>query len=162
MDAALETLFGHHGADLDALQMGMRAIALFFISLLLIRIAGMRSVGLKSAFDVSITILLGAVLARALTGQSPFWPTVCACTVLVLVKRFLAQVSRTRPALEAWIKGQRHLLAENGVIDEAALARAGLSHDELRAGLRRAANTDELSSVRQVISEANGDISVVR
>ncbi|MGI8582874.1 MAG: hypothetical protein ACR2KX_11780 [Chitinophagaceae bacterium] len=54
MSELIFKLFGE-GKDLNALQMGDRAFVMFFITLFLIRLAGMRAFGQKSAFD---TILL--------------------------------------------------------------------------------------------------------
>ena len=139
-----------------------RAIAVFFITLLLIRVSGMRTVGRKSAFDVCIMILLGAVLSRAITGNSPFWPTVIAAAALVSIKRLLAHVARTHRWLEWVLKGEHEVLCEDGVVNEAMMKRCGLSQADLRAGLRAAANTDDLAAVHRVISESNGDITAVK
>jgi uncharacterized membrane protein YcaP (DUF421 family) len=46
----LQTLFGE-GEHLNPVQMGLRALVTFFVALLLIRVAGMRTFGRRSAFD---------------------------------------------------------------------------------------------------------------
>ncbi|PUZ26199.1 hypothetical protein DCC81_18380 [Chitinophaga parva] len=84
-----DTLWGT-GEHLDALQMGVRSFVTFFVSLALLRLGGMRIFGKKSAQDMIITILFGAVLARGVVGASPYWPTVVAAAVMVLGNRVLA------------------------------------------------------------------------
>ena len=53
----METLWGS-GKDLTALQMSVRALAIFFITLALVRLSGRRSFGRKTAFDNIIVIIL--------------------------------------------------------------------------------------------------------
>lgn len=66
----IEAILGS-GEHLDPLQMATRALLLFFIALLLIRIGGLRIIGKKSGFDLAIVIMMGAVLARGIVGASP-------------------------------------------------------------------------------------------
>lgn len=94
MSELIFKLFGE-GKDLNALQMGDRAFVMFFITLFLIRLAGMRAFGQKSAFDTIIVIMVGAILSRAVTGASAFFPTVIAGAVLAVVHRLLALISVT-------------------------------------------------------------------
>jgi len=74
----LVTMFGETGADPTPGQMAARAVVVFFVALVLIRISGRRSFGQHSLFDACATVLIGATLARAVVGASPFLATVCA------------------------------------------------------------------------------------
>src|SRR6476660_5196603 len=109
MNDILFTLFGE-GKDLNALQMGCRAFVMFFITLALIRITGMRAFGQKSAFDMIIVIMLGAILSRAVTGASEFLSTVLAGSVLAIVHRLLALISIFNETIGSLIKGSKVLL----------------------------------------------------
>ena len=111
----IETLFGE-GKDLTALQMGMRAFVMVFIGLIMVRIAGMRTFGKNSAFDVVISIMLGAVLGRAIVGVSPFLPVVIAGLVMVLVHRLLGMISLHKGWIEKVVKGEARILFKNGNI----------------------------------------------
>src|SRR5678815_2080289 len=82
----INELFGQN-QDLDVVQMGIRAIVIFFIALVLIRFTGMRVFGIETAFDTCIIIMLGAVLTRAIVGASPFIPTIVASLALVTVHK---------------------------------------------------------------------------
>ena len=65
-------IFGS-GEDLSPMQMAARAFVMFFIALLLIRLAGMRVFGIRTAFDNILVIMLGAILSRGVAGSSPFF-----------------------------------------------------------------------------------------
>jgi len=88
---AIYLLFGQ-GRDLDPLQMSLRAVLVFLIALVLIRVSGRRSFGQRSPFDSVVVILLGATLSRAIVGASPFVATVLASLVIVVCHRLLAWI----------------------------------------------------------------------
>src|ERR1700709_2221876 len=85
----IDTLFGN-GGHLNALQMTLRAVAVFALALAMIRVSGRRSFGQHRPFDSCTTVLLGAVLSRAVVGASPFWATMCAGAAIVALHRLIA------------------------------------------------------------------------
>ncbi len=105
----LRDLFGE-GKDLNVVQMSMRAIVIFIIALVLIRIAGLKTFGKNAAFDNIIVITLGAVLSRAIAGVSPFVPVVCASLALVLVHRFVSWLCIRSHAFGLLVKGKANTL----------------------------------------------------
>jgi len=56
--------------------MAARSVVVFVITLLLLRISGRRSFGLRTPLDNIISIILAAVLSRAIVGASPFFSMV--------------------------------------------------------------------------------------
>src|ERR1700712_4600910 len=110
-------IFGE-GKDLNALQMSCRGVVVFFIALILIRISGRRSFGIRTALDNIILILLGAVLSRAVVGASAFVPvTVVSFTIVILHRTFGWFISRSK-AFGRLMEGDKVLLYENGCFIE--------------------------------------------
>lgn len=161
MNDFIYTYFGE-GNDLNTLQMCSRAFVIFFICLLLIRIAGRRSFAVKSPFDNIIVILLGSILSRAVTGVSPFWPTVLCSFLLVIVYRLFALLSLFSPALSNFLKGNKMILFREGKFDEGNLKRNSVSKEDLMQGLRKELHTNSLQDVHEVYIETSGDISIVK
>src|SRR3954470_6208948 len=120
MGDVVHTLFGE-GSDLDPLQMTLRAIAVFALALGMIRVSGRRSFGQHSPFDACTTVLLGAVLSRAVVGASPFWPTVGAGAVLVVMHRGIALACVRWPRFDLLITGRHRVLVHDGNVDQEAL-----------------------------------------
>src|SRR4051812_28128826 len=85
----VDEIFGT-GKDLTVLQMSARSVVVFILALILLRISGRRSFGLRSPLDNIISIILGAVLSRAIVGASPFLPVIAGSTTLVLIHRLIA------------------------------------------------------------------------
>lgn len=157
----IHTLFGE-GKDLNSLQMSCRAIIAFFITLILIRIAGIRTFGKKSAFDNVIIIMLGSILSRVVVGASPFIPTTLACLAFVLVHWLLARISVYNDTVGRWIKGERTSLYTGGRENEENMKKARISHKDLVEGLRLKINTESFEEVKEIFLERNGEISVVK
>src|SRR5205085_8726700 len=124
MEENLRTLFGE-GPELGALQMALRSAVVFVLALAMIRVSGRRSFGQRRPFDACTTVLLGAVLSRAVVGASPFWATVCAGAAIVALHRVVAMASVRWPAFETFVCGDKRELVTHGRRDDAQM-RAGL------------------------------------
>src|SRR5438105_15859390 len=82
--------FGSDKEDLSATQMMIRVLVIFLIALILLRFAGSRSFGSKSAFDIVLSITLGAVLSRGITGHYSYLACIAAAAVLSMMHRLVA------------------------------------------------------------------------
>jgi uncharacterized membrane protein YcaP (DUF421 family) len=157
----IHTFFGE-GKDLNSLQMVCRAAVSFFLTLVLIRIAGIRTFGKKTPFDNVITIMLGSIFSRVVIGASPFIPTTLACLAFVLIHRFLAWLSLYNDTIGRWVKGEASSLYADGRRNERNMRAARISEKDLDESIRQRINEDSLEHVKEIVQERNGEISVVR
>ena len=157
----INELFGH-GTNLNILQMSVRAITIFFIALMLIRFTGMRVFGIKSAFDTCIIIMLGAVLARAVVGASPFIPTIVASTALVIVHKIIANISVSNQAISHLVKGKPLSLYKNGTLNNKNMKRCSLSHGDIMEEIRLTLNQNTMEDIDEIFMERTGKISMLK
>lgn len=150
------------GRDLTTLQMSVRALIMFFVALLLIRISGMRTFGKNSAFDIIIGITLGAMLSRGIVGASPFGSVVIASAVLAIVHRLLGWVAVRYSSIDDIIKGESRVLYKNGEIQWKKLKRSSISINELRESVRQEIHENNFDNVDRIYIDSSGKISVVR
>lgn len=155
------SLFGS-GDNLNPLQMGIRSFLMFFIALILIRIGGMRIFGKKSAFDYIIIIMLGAVLARGVVGASPFFSTVVASAVMILIHKVLAMLSMKFTSVGKLVKGIHRPLYEGGHRNIKNMEVVAISDDDLLEAVRLQTNATSLDNVEKIIIEKNGELSVIK
>lgn len=159
--ALIDTLFGH-GKDLDSLQMVCRSVVAFFLTLIMIRIAGIRTFGKKTPFDNVIIIMLGSIFSRVVVGASPFIATTLACFVFVGIHRLLALISFYNDTIGGWIKGEASTLYSDGRRNQRNMRSASVSDKDLMESVRRQIHEDSFDNVRAIVQERNGEVSVVQ
>jgi uncharacterized membrane protein YcaP (DUF421 family) len=157
----LVALFGD-GKDLNSLQMAMRAAAIFFATLVLIRISGRRSFGQRSPFDYVVAILLGATLSRVIVGASPAIPTLAASLVIVLIHRALAWGCGWSRTLELLVGGVEREVCRDGKFNEREMLAALVTRTDVLETVRQELGVHGLDGVRSAILERNGEISIIR
>jgi uncharacterized membrane protein YcaP (DUF421 family) len=157
----LADLFGN-GDDLTAEQMALRAGVIFFFTLWLVRISGRRSFAQHGTFDVCVTVLLGAILGRAIVGASPFWGSVAAATVIAVLHRAVALASVRWNWVENMVNGHTIVLVRSGRIDEQALRDALVTRKDLERSMREQIKTSDLTQVHRALLEKNGHITILR
>lgn len=156
----INELFGH-GTDLNSLQMCVRAIAVFFLALLLIRFTGMRVFGIKTAFDTCIIIMLGSVLSRAVVGASPFIPTILASAALVIIHKIIARLSVSNQRISHMVKGKPLSIYKDGILNDKNLRKCSLSFGDVMEEVRLNANLNSLKNIEEIFMERTGEISVI-
>jgi len=153
-------LFGT-GKDLDALQMGARAIIIFILALILIRVSGRRSFGLHTAFDNIIVVLLGAILSRGVVGASPFIPIVIACLIIVVLHRFFGWLIARYKFFGTLVEGKKILVFQDGKFIKKNLVRALSSEEDIMQGVRKDSMTDNIAKIDRIYMERSGEVSVI-
>jgi uncharacterized membrane protein YcaP (DUF421 family) len=160
MDVLIK-IFGE-GRDLSALQMSCRGIVIFIIALLLIRISGRRSFGIRAPLDNIIVILLGAILSRAVVGVSAFVPVVVACLVIVIVHRFVSWLIANSKVVAKLVESDKIILYKEGKYIQSNLKRVQLTEEDAMQGVRKSALTESLDEIKHIYIERNGEISAIR
>ncbi len=160
MDDIINNLWGR-GDQLNALQMSIRAFVMFLIALVLIRFSGKRAFAKKSPFDNVIAIMLGAVLARGVVGASPFFSTVAAAAIMIIVHRIVAWSSFKNNMINDVVKGENILLYKDGKILWHNMEKTTISKSDLMQSLRLETKKTTLDDIEMAYLENNGRISFI-
>src|SRR5205823_11480670 len=75
--------------ELTFLQVSLRGVIVFIVTLVMVRLSSKRSLAEKTAFDAALIVIIASVLARAINGSAPFFPTLGIGFILVLLHRLL-------------------------------------------------------------------------
>lgn len=133
----LDRLLGLSADNISVWQMCMRAVFVYVSALLMVRALGdRRFAGKYATFDVIIGIMLGATLSRAISGSSPFFPTLLSAFALVAMHRLLSAAAFQFVWLERWIKGGPRLLIKDGKVNKRTLRQTHLTSQDLEVVMR--------------------------
>lgn len=158
----LDSILGIDSDSFTWWQMSIRAVLVFIVALIIMRIGNKRIFGKQTAFDIVLGIIYGSVLSRAITGNSPFWPTLAAALVLVLLHRFLAFLAyNTEGFVGPFIKGNPVCLIRDGELKEDELRKHNLTENDLNEALRNGGVTS-VREVKTAYLERSGEISIVK
>lgn len=146
---------------LDVLQVCLRGIIVFIVSLAVVRVGNKRFMSRMTAFDAVLGFMLASVMARAINGSAPFVPTLVVGFVLVLMHRLLSTLAFHSETLGNWIKGHSNVLVRDGKRDQRAMRRHKISDNDLLEAARMNGQVTELQKIREATLERSGKISVV-
>jgi len=167
MSGILNAINNYLGLDTNPLQLtflqtSLRAIVVFLVSLVMIRLANKRFLSKNTAFDALLGFILASMLARAVNGSASFFPTLGAGFVLVALHRLIAALAQSHHRFGNLVKGHASVVVEDGVIKEDVLRKHRLSDHDLLEDLRMNGNVEDPQKVRRAYLERNGHVSVVK
>lgn len=140
----------------------LRAVVVYVVLLVLLRLTGKRSVGQFTPFDMILLILLGSAVQNALLGEdtSLLGGIILAATLIALnwSVGFVSARSRT---VDILIEGEAVLLARDGRIFHKVLEREQISPNDFEEALRGHGLID-VQNVRCAFLETNGAISIIK
>jgi uncharacterized membrane protein YcaP (DUF421 family) len=144
----------------NAWQLSLRAAILFVLGVVFLRISGRRTFSHATPLDIVVAIIVGSNLSRVITGKAAVLPTLSATLVLVILHRLVAMATLRWSWLATLMKSRPSVLVRDGVVDDDALRRHGLSPDDLAEGLRLE-QVERPEDARLATLEGGGRISVV-
>lgn len=153
--------FGDDPKILTFPQIAIRAIIVFIVTLIMVRLGDKRFLSKKTAFDAILGLILASMLARAVNGSAAFWPTLGGGFVLVGLHRLIAHLSRRCHKLGMLVKGTSDLVVRDGQLVESGMRRNDLTEHDIQEDMRLKGQVDDLSKIKVAYAERNGQISVV-
>src|SRR5437588_4171811 len=160
----LHTLLGigTEPKELTFLQVAVRGVIVFIATLIMVRLGSKRSLAEKTAFDAVLVVIIGSMLARAINGSAPFFPTLGSGFVLVLLHRVLGLAAYYSHAFGIVVKGAPAVLVQNGRLQHKNMLWNHISEHDLEEDMRLEAKTEDLSKIKVARVERSGDISFIK
>lgn len=141
-------------------QLSTRAVILFVLGIIYIRLAGRRTFSQASPLDIIVYLIVGSNISRVMTGKANVFPVMAATLVLVVLHRLLSYATLRKSWFSRLLKSEPVVLVRDGVADEKAMARHGVSDDDLLESLRLK-EAEKIEDVRLATLERSGKMSVI-
>jgi uncharacterized membrane protein YcaP (DUF421 family) len=128
----------------------------------LLRLSGNRTLSKMNAFDLIVTVALGSTLATVLLTKDVALAEGTLALALLIGLQFAVTWTSVRVRwVRQWVTGEPIMLLYRGEFLPAALRRARVAEDEVRAAIR-SSGFASLTEAEAVVLETDGSFSVVR
>ena len=152
---------GLESKDIGVLQIALRAIIIYVVTICVVRIGKKRFMGGTTVFDVILGIIVGSVASRAITGNAPLLPASVAIAVLVGLHWSFSAIAVRSRSFGKLIKGTPDVIIRDGQIDHDRLRKEHMSDGDLEEDLRDAGIADA-REVLEARLERSGKLSVLK
>ena len=156
----IHQLIGTGAKDILWWQECIRAVIVFAVGLVMLRLLGRRAFGQQTPLDILMAIVVGSNLSRAVTANAAFFPTIAATLVMLFVYWLLAHCTARWHGLGRIVKGRPVGLVAGGRFDRRAMRRAAVSEADMEEAAR-SASVKDAGGVEQAMLERSGKISIV-
>lgn len=143
-------------------QLVARALVVFVLALLMVRVSDRRVFAKKTAFELVLVLLMTSTLARAVNGSAPFFETLIAGFVLTGCHRLVATLAYYWPWFEKLVKGQADVLVEDGKTNAKNIRRHHFTQDDLLENLRLNGKIERIEEAKHATLERSGEVSTVK
>jgi uncharacterized membrane protein YcaP (DUF421 family) len=141
----------------------LKTIVLYFVLMLLLRtIAGRRTMGEMTAFDLLLLLIVGDITQEFLVGDdASLTGVVLVIGTFVMIDIALSILKQRFSWMANWIDGVPTVLCRDGELDEEALRKARIKEGDILAAAREYQGIDRREDIKLAMLEANGKISIV-
>jgi uncharacterized membrane protein YcaP (DUF421 family) len=147
---------------LTFVQISLRGIIVFLVTLVAVRLGHERSLSRKTPFDTVLLLILAALLSRAINGSAAFFATLGGGVVLVALHRLFAFLTFYSHRFGILVKGRPDVIVRDGQCDVSMMWRNHVSTHHLDEDMRLGVHRDDLSSIRVARVERSGDVSFIK
>lgn len=147
----------HHLAHLgiSPWEKAVRTAAVYLALLVLLHLAGKRTVANLNSFDLVVLLLLSNVVQNAIIGNdNSLLGGLLGAVILIAANYVVVRAAFMSPRFGKALQGGPTTLFENGHLERGVLRREAITEEELVAGLRRQGL--ELDDVEKVVLEPEG------
>jgi uncharacterized membrane protein YcaP (DUF421 family) len=137
------------------------ALLAYTALIIVLRLAGKRSLAKLNAFDLAVTVAFGSALSSIiLTSDIPLADGLAALISLALLQFFVAKASVRSGRFGKIIRSTPRLLVREGRCLTEAMARERITQGELEAAIRNS-GIGRIEDVAAVVLETDGSLSVI-
>jgi len=139
----------------------LRALGVYFLMLVVIRVLGKRTIGNFSAFDLLVALMLGEVVDEIIYGDVSIAQVLVAIGVVAGAQYANEWLGYWDHGFDALLEGTPTVVVRNGVLDVKGMRAERMSAREVMAELR-CQGIDDIREVKQAMVETDGAVSVIK
>ena len=140
----------------------IRALVTFLFLLIVFRVAGKRTLGDMSPFELVILLIISETTQEAMLDEDHSMTNAGIAIITLVAAGVLMSVLKEKwPGFQRATTGAPLLLIENGKVRHDRLNHARIGVDEIMAAARKDHGLERLSQIKHAVLEAGGGISII-
>ena len=139
----------------------LRTAGVYVLMLLVIRIMGKRTVGMFTAFDLLVALMLGEVVDEIIYGDVTFSQGAVAIGVIALAKYLTSWLSYWDHGFDRILEGKPTVIVEDGKLQRKGMKKERMSELDVMSELRLN-GIDDIEEVKLAMIETDGEVSVLK
>ena len=151
-------LFGMDSHEL--LMTSARAVAVYGLMLIVVRVLGKRTIGNFSAFDLIVALMLGEVVDEIIYADVRFIQGTVAIVTLGAIAYADSLLSYWDHGMEAVLEGKPTIVVKRGEFDRKGMRQERMNEKDVLGALRTQGIRD-MREVEYAVVEHDGTVSVV-
>jgi uncharacterized membrane protein YcaP (DUF421 family) len=145
----------------ELLMTALRAIAVYILVFIVIRLMGKRAVGNFSAFDLLVALMIGEIVDEMIYGDVTFLQGAIPIIIIMLMHEANAWLSYSKHGFSKLLEGTPSIIIKDGELQRKGMRRERMNEEDVLAQLRLQ-DIDVLREVKLAIVENDGQVSVIR
>ena len=139
-----------------------RAAAIYIGLMIIMRLAGKRSLAQITTFDFVLLLIIGEATQNALLGQD-FSVTNAMLVIMTLVTLDigLSLLKRRSKRIDKWLDDVPLVIVENGMPLKERMDKARVDIDDVLSAARHLQGIERLDQIRYAVLERSGGISII-
>lgn len=140
----------------------LRALVVYVLVMVLMRLSGKRSVGQFTPFDLVLLILLGNSVQNGINGgDNSLTGAAIMASTLIAVNYLVALATARSRLAERLVEGEPVVLARDGRVFDHVLRRELISQHDFEEAMRMNA-VDDVNQLALALLETNGHITILK
>jgi uncharacterized membrane protein YcaP (DUF421 family) len=144
----------------ELLMTALRALGVYIIVLIVIRMSGKRTIGNFTAFDLLVALMLGEVVDEIIYGDVSLAQGGVSIAVIALAQQVNAWLSFHYEGFNRIVEGASTVIVRDGELDRRGMLKERMHEHDVMAELRLS-GVHDMREVRLATVENDGQVSVL-
>lgn len=144
------------------MDMILNAAAVYLILMVMLRLAGRRTVATMTAFDFVLLLVIGEATQQALLGDDiSLTGAIVVISTLVILNIGFSLLKQRLPGLACWLDGAPLIVVDHGKMLDRRLRQARIDREDVLFAARASHGLERLDQIKYAILEASGGLTII-
>lgn len=140
----------------------LRSLAIFAFLLIMLRLAGQRTLSEMTSFDFVLLMLLSETAQQAMLDMDfSLTNSLLLIAALIGVSVLLSIVKFKFPRIEKWLDGTALIVVENGQPLRDRMRKARVDEEDIMEAARELQGLERIEQIKYAVLERGGNITII-